>query len=142
MRYPDILRISSALLVLSSGALLTASVDTKEILFLAGKKSHGYGAHEHKAGSMLLARCLNESGLNINAQVVIDGKWPQREENEARPDSIVMYCDGFKRHLAKDHQSEIQAWVDHGVGVAHPDFGARPIYALYVGHIWPVYGHI
>ena len=29
-----------------------------------------------------------------------------------------MYCDGFKRHLAKDHQSEIQAWVDHGVGVA------------------------
>ena len=73
MLYPDILKISIALLLFSSGALLTASVDTKEILFLAGKKSHGYGAHEHKAGSMLLARCLNESGLNINAEVVIDG---------------------------------------------------------------------
>ena len=92
MCYTKILRISSALLLFSGCALLTASVETKEIIFLAGKKSHGYGAHEHKAGSMLLARCLNESGLNINAQVVIDGKWPQREENEARPDSIVMYC--------------------------------------------------
>ena len=65
MLYPDILKISLALLLFSSGALLTAAVDTKEILFLAGKKSHGYGTHEHKAGSMLLARCLNESGLNI-----------------------------------------------------------------------------
>ena len=101
MRYPDLLKISFALLLLPSGALLTAAVETKEILFLAGKKSHGYGAHEHKAGSMLLARCLNESGLNINAKVVLDGNWPQRGENEARPDSVVMYCDGFKRHMAK-----------------------------------------
>ena len=38
---------------------------------------------------------------------------------------IVMYCDGFKRHLAKDHQSEIQAWVDHGVGVACLHFGVE-----------------
>jgi type 1 glutamine amidotransferase len=29
-----------------------------------------------------------------------------------------MYCDGFKRHMAKDHQANIQAWVDAGVGVA------------------------
>ena len=78
MLYPDILKISIALLLFSSGALLTASVDTKEILFLAGKKSHGYGAHEHKAGSMLLARCLNESGLNIHAEVGSDGQWPPR----------------------------------------------------------------
>ena len=125
MRYPDIFKICLALLLFPSGALLTAAVETKEILFLAGKKSHGYGAHEHKAGSMLLASCLNESGLDINAKVVIDGEWPQGEENEARPDSVVMYCDGFKRHLAKEHQSEIQAWVDHGVGVACLHFGVE-----------------
>ena len=70
MRYPDIFKISLALLLFSGGAPLTASVETKEIICLAGKKSHGYGAHEHKAGSMLLARCLNESGLNINAEAV------------------------------------------------------------------------
>ena len=125
MNFPDLLKISLALLLFPSGTLLTAAVETKEILFLAGKKSHGYGAHEHKAGSMLLARCLIESGLNINAKVVIGGKWPQRGENEARPDSIVMYCDGFKRHMAKDHQNEIQAWVDEGVGVACLHFGVE-----------------
>jgi hypothetical protein len=79
MRYPDIIKICLALFLFSSGTLLHAAVGTKEVLFLAGKKSHGYGTHEHKAGSMLLARCLNESGLDINAKVVVDGKWPQEE---------------------------------------------------------------
>lgn len=94
------------------------AANEREIIFLAGKKSHGYGAHEHKAGSMLLARCLNESGLSIRASVVPDGAWPKRPENKTPPDAIVMYCDGFKRHMAKDHQDEIQSWVDAGVGVA------------------------
>ena len=126
MRYPDIFKICLALLLFLSGTLLHAAVETKEILFLAGKKSHGYGAHEHKAGSMLLARCLNESGLNINAKVVVDRViWTEMGENEARPNSVVMYCDGFKRHMAKNHQNEIQAWVDHGVGVACLHFGVE-----------------
>ena len=102
MRYPDILKLTGYSCF--SSAILTATVETKEILFLAGKKSHGYGAHEHKAGSMLLARCLNESGLNINAEVVTDGKWPQREENEARPDSsscIVMDLSAIWRKITK-----------------------------------------
>lgn len=90
----------------------------REIVFLAGEKSHGYGAHEHRAGSMLLARCLNESGLGIEASVVTDGAWPDRADDAGPPDAIVMYCDGFKRHMAKDHQDAIQAWVDTGVGVA------------------------
>jgi hypothetical protein len=46
--------------------------DKKEILFLAGKRSHGYNKHEHRAGCHLLARCLNESGLDVNAQVVTE----------------------------------------------------------------------
>jgi type 1 glutamine amidotransferase len=121
----NLLKIIFALLLFHCGAHQVAAAETKEIIFLAGKKSHGYGAHEHKAGSMLLARCLNESGLNINAKVVIDGGWPQRAENEASPDAIVMYCDGFKRHLAKEHQDEIQAWVDDGVGVACLHFGVE-----------------
>lgn len=91
---------------------------TKEILFLAGKKSHGYGAHEHRAGCMLLARCLNDSGLDVNASVVTEGAWPQLTESDPAPDAIVMYCDGYKRHMAREHQENIQAWVDEGVGVA------------------------
>ncbi len=98
-------------------ALAETDAEVKEILFLAGKKSHGYGAHEHKAGSLLLARCLNESGLSVRAQVVTEGRLPEANGLQ-NPDAIVMYCDGFKRHMAKDHQAEIQSWVDDGVGVA------------------------
>ena len=29
-----------------------------------------------------------------------------------------MYCDGFKGHMAKDHQDKIQSLVDEGIGVA------------------------
>lgn len=93
------------------------AVDAKEIIFLAGKKSHGYGAHEHRAGSMLLAKRLNASGLNVRASVVTDGALPQLRSGEL-PDAIVMYCDGLQGHLAVEHQATIQEWVDAGVGVS------------------------
>ncbi|NIP84606.1 MAG: hypothetical protein GTO03_03250, partial [Planctomycetales bacterium] len=28
----------------------------KKIVFIAGRKSHGYGSHEHNAGCLLLAK--------------------------------------------------------------------------------------
>ena len=95
---------------------------TKQIVFLAGKKSHGYGTHEHRAGSMLLAKCFNESGLDVQADVVDQGAWPEKVET---PDAVVMYCDGLKRHIAKAHQEEIQSWVDKGVGVTCLHFGVE-----------------
>ena len=90
--------------------------DSKEILLLAGKKSHGYGVHEHRAGAMLLAKCLNESGLNVNATVVTEGRLPEIESE--LPDAVVMYCDGLHKHIGKEHRDEIQKWVDVGVGVS------------------------
>ena len=99
--------------------------DKKEILFLAGTQSHGYGAHEHKAGSMLLARSLNESGLDVIAQVVTEGAWPEPWMGYQKPDSIVMYCDGYKGHMAKAHQDKIQILSDAGVGVACLHFGVE-----------------
>lgn len=47
-----------------------------------------------------------------------DGAWPKRPEGAGSPDAIVMYCDGYKQHMAKTHQEQIQSWVDAGVGVA------------------------
>ncbi len=91
---------------------------TKEVVFLAGKKSHGYDAHEHRAGSILLAKYLNDSGLDVNASVAVEGALPERKPGERNPDAIVMYCDGQGRHLGKEHQTTIQQWVDAGVGVS------------------------
>ena len=98
---------------------------SKQILFLAGKKSHGYNAHEHKAGCLLLARCLNESGLNVLAQVETEGSWPKPWVGYDKPDAIVMYCDGYTQHLAKDHQDKIQHLVDAGIGVSCLHFGVE-----------------
>jgi len=116
--------------VLTSAVLLYVAMtvhagDGKQVLFLAGKKSHGYGAHEHKAGCMLLARCLNESSLDVDAYVETEGAWPKPEAGFDNPDTVVMYCDGYARHLAKDHQDKIQALVDKGVGVACLHFGVE-----------------
>jgi len=103
--------------------------DKKQILFLAGNKSHGYGAHEHNAGCQLLARCLHESGTDVIAHVEPESAWPGSWAGYDQPDTVVLYCDGFKRHMAKDHQEKIQQLTEAGVGVAclhfatevHPD---------------------
>jgi len=73
----------------------------------------------------LLARCLNESGLDVTASVVTNGAWPEMTEFDKAPDAIVMYCDGGKGHIAKEHQDKIQAWVDDGVGVACLHYGVE-----------------
>src|SRR5215475_1044393 len=45
------------------------------ILFIAGIPSHPYAQHEFNAGCTLLAKCLNESGLPVEARVTNNG-WP------------------------------------------------------------------
>lgn len=122
MKTNDLQKILLGLLLCVCGAQTAYTETTKEIIFLAGNKSHGYGAHEHRAGSMLLARCLNESGLDVHATVVANGTWPESVEV---PDAIVMYCDGYKGHMAKAHQDEIQTCVDAGVGVSCLHFGVE-----------------
>jgi type 1 glutamine amidotransferase len=97
----------------------------KKILFLAGGPSHGYASHEHRAGSRLLARALNESGLDVFAQVVTEANWPENWMDFEKPAAVVMYCDGYRGHMAKKHQDKLQALVDEGVGVACVHFGVE-----------------
>ncbi|MEY3000116.1 MAG: hypothetical protein RL648_330 [Verrucomicrobiota bacterium] len=92
--------------------------DKKEILFLAGKNSHAPGAHEHHAGCHLLARSLNESGLDVIAQVVTEGAWPEPWVGYDKPDAVVMYCDGYTHHMALEHQERLARLTEAGVGVA------------------------
>lgn len=101
--------------------------EKKKVLFLAGKKSHGYMMHEHRAGCHLLARCFHESAADLTAQVITEGDWPEPWQGYDRPDTIVMYCDGFKNHLAKDHQDKIQKLRDQGIGVACLHFGVEVV---------------
>ena len=40
----------------------------RKIVFIAGKPSHGYAAHEHKAGCLLLAKALNENVPQVRTE--------------------------------------------------------------------------
>jgi hypothetical protein len=87
-----------------------------KVLFLAGKPSHGYGAHDHLAGCMLLSKSLNESGLPIESHVY-HYDWPADPKLFDGVDCIVMYGDGGPGHMANAHLEELDALAKKGVGI-------------------------
>ncbi len=98
--------------------------DKKKIVLIAGKKSHGYGSHEHRAGCMLLAEALNNSGLNLEATVVTEG-WPKDSSLLQDADSIVIYCDGGSRHPYNEHLEELNKLAEQGVGMVNIHYGVE-----------------
>ena len=60
--------LMNCILAIGLFAITTASMaaDTKTVLLLAGKPSHGPGDHEHNAGILLLGKCLKENVPNLN----------------------------------------------------------------------------
>jgi len=88
----------------------------KKIVFLAGGPSHGYGSHEHYAGCLLLAKCLNEEVPGVRA-VVYKG-WPEDAGALADADAIVAFSDGNARHSLSGHLEEVDRLMKKGVGLA------------------------
>ncbi len=93
-----------------------APTQSKKVVFVAGNPSHGYGAHEHKAGCMLLASALEASGLPITTKVVTNG-WPKDESVFDDADCIVMYADGGGRHPMNQHLEKLEELMEKGVGL-------------------------
>lgn len=89
----------------------------KKVVFLAGKASHGYGEHEHKAGSLLLARALEAGMPGFEAEVVTEG-WPEDESVLDGADAVVIYCDGAGGHIALPHRPKMVELMERGVGLA------------------------
>ena len=87
-----------------------------KVVFLAGKDSHGSGAHEHKAGSELLSSALRERRPDYET-VNVYGGWPEDDSVFDNAAAVVMYCDGGKGHLIKDHLDTFNRLVGEGVGV-------------------------
>ena len=90
----------------------------KNILLLAGRPSHGPGAHEHNAGSLLLKKCLDESGLPVKSTLIRNGEWPSPEQLAAA-DSVVIYCDGGDNHLIlkDDRMQQLAKEMKRGCGL-------------------------
>ncbi len=83
---------------------------------MAGKKSHGYGSHEHKAGCLLLAKALEANMPGVTTQVVTDG-WPEDESVFDNAASIVVYADGGTRHPFVKQLDSVDQLMKKGVGL-------------------------
>ncbi len=88
----------------------------KKVVFVAGRRSHGYGSHEHKAGCILLASALEASSLPVSTTVVTNG-WPEDESVFDDADCIVIYADGGGRHPMNAHLDKLEELMDDGVGL-------------------------
>ena len=83
------------LLCLSASACAAAE---KHILLIAGKPSHGTGAHEFQAGCHLLKKCLDKIP-GIHSEVHLNG-WPADSNAFDRVDAVFLYMDGGSGHPA------------------------------------------
>jgi putative membrane-bound dehydrogenase-like protein len=112
-----------AVLVFSSAFLFSAD---KKIVLVAGKPSHGAGAHEHNAGSLLLKKCL-DGVKGVKAEVQLNG-WPEDESIFDGADAIVLYMDGGANHpiLQGDRLQKMNERVKKGVGFACVHYAVEP----------------
>ncbi len=99
---------------------LPLSEDRKKIVFIAGRPSHGWGAHEHYAGCQLLSNSLNaaadEHGLPVLTTVYKNG-WPQDLTAFDNADTVVFYCDGGGGHYVNDRLSDFDQLMQRGIGL-------------------------
>jgi len=82
-----------------------AAEGTKKIVFIAGKKSHGPGAHEYEAGLKLFKQCLdaspNAKGIRTELHV---NDWPADAATLNDADTIVLFSDGMdKKYKEEQH---------------------------------------
>jgi len=125
MRRRTALKYMAGTMALAAGTpqFALAAEKKKKIVFIAGRKSHGYGAHEHNAGCILLANRMAELP-NVETQVFKSGEWPKPEVLE-EADSIVIYCDGGGGHVAMKHLDELEKLMKKGKGLACLHYGVE-----------------
>ena len=101
---------------IKSQPLPTESEKTK-IIFISGKPSHGKMKHEHRAGNMILAEALNDSGLNVDAQLVPHYGYPKDPSIFNDAATIVIFSTGHRGHVLRSHLDEFDELMKKGVGV-------------------------
>lgn len=92
--------------------------NSKKIVLIPGRDSHGIGEHEHLGGCQLLAKLLNENVEGVNAVVTEQG-WPKDTTILNDADAIVMYSDGGEGHMVLPHMAHIDSLMKKGVGLVN-----------------------
>lgn len=114
----------AALGLMALGFTPAHAAEKTKIVFVAGKPSHPHLEHEHRAGCMLLAKCLNENMPNVEAVVTWYG-WPEDNSVFEGAKAVVFYCDGGGGHPLNENLEFFQGLVDKGVGLACIHYGVE-----------------
>lgn len=127
------LRLACFLLL---GCVAAWAAEPKRIVLIAGRPSHPPGAHEHRAGSLLLQKCLaGFPGVTVDvydqgwpATVAADGTRTDRHEALAGAAAVVIYSDGGRNHpvLQGDRLAVLDRLAKSGTGVGLIHYAVEP----------------
>jgi Trehalose utilisation len=97
----------------------------RKLLMIAGTPSHGPGAHEFNAGTMLLHKCLAKTE-GLHAVLNLNG-WPKDESVFEGVDAIFCFCDGGGGHpfIQGKRLEKIGTMMKAGVGLMCAHFGVE-----------------
>lgn len=114
------------IILLLTGSLSHAA--DQRIVFIAGGPSHGPGEHEHRAGCLLLQKCL--AGVPGIQTVVYTNGWPSIEEGAFdNAAAVVVYADGGPGNPLQGRRLDVLArLMEQGVGFAALHYACQPGY--------------
>ncbi len=95
----------------------THADDKAKIVFISGTPSHGRMYHEHRAGNLILAKALNESGLHVDAVLVPHYGYPDDTSILHDAATVVIFCTGHEGHVLNKHLDEFDKLMKKGTGV-------------------------
>jgi type 1 glutamine amidotransferase len=103
---------------------LKLSDGRKKLVLVAGRASHGPGEHEHRAGTLLVEKCLDahfsRAALPQLLTETYTGGWPADPTAFDNADAIFFYADGGNGHpvLQSNRLAQVDALAKRGVGIA------------------------
>lgn len=109
-------------LLLTLSLTVAVSSAATKIVFLAGGPSHGPGEHEFRAGAMLLAKSLNEAGLDIQAEV--HSGWPKDERVLDDAKAVIFYNDATS--VVSRGWAKVDRMAKAGVGLMFMHYAVHP----------------
>ena len=94
-----------------------AAAEKAKVVFISGTPSHGRMHHEHRAGNMILAKALNDAGLDVEAELVPHYGYPKDTSILQDADTVVISCTGHRGHVLNPHLAEFDVLMKKGTGV-------------------------
>src|SRR5438105_2241571 len=99
--------------------------ESRKLVLIAGKQSHGPGDHEFRAGCLLLQKCLEKvPGLDV---IVVPNGWPEDIKVFDGAAAIVCYADGGGGHpfIQGDRSRLIGDLAKKGIGIGLMHYGVE-----------------